>query len=202
MNPVHYSSNRHDWGTPQPLFDLLHERHGFDIDVAANRWNRKLPKWLGPDHSEPEFRDAFHVSWAGHRCWLNPEYGDRLPTWMAYASTEVQHGCPLIVMLVPARTDTAWWQGIVMKSSCRVEFIRGRLTFEQHRSAWACKNCAHNGARKRGRASCVEFVRELGWQRGCCPDWKACTAPFPSAVVTFSAEMGGPPRFDSLEVPR
>lgn len=161
MNPALYSSARHDWGTPQGLFDLLHQRHQLGLDVAANRRNRKLPHWLGPDHPQEAFRDALAIGWEGRRCWMNPPYGRDIGRWLTKAVEECQLGA-LVVCLVPARTDTAWWHESVMAHACRVELVRGRLIFE-------------------------------GAEQG---------APFPSAVVTFSPEMGGPPRFDSLEVPR
>lgn len=200
MNPVHYSSDRHDWGTPRALFDVLHQRHRFELDVAANAANHKLHNWLGPDHPVEGFRDALALEWQGLRCWMNPPYGRQIGAWVEKAEAESLLGS-LVVCLLPARTDTAWWHDIVMKEACRVEFIRGRLAFDLPGCARLCKSCAHNAARKKGRPACPVH-RDRPGTEGYCSGWKAFPAPFPSAVVTFSAEMGGPPRFDSLEVPR
>lgn len=71
--------------------------------------------------------------WWG-KVWMNPPYGRTIGQWMkkAYesATTSPVDGLPdadLVVCLVPARTDTAWWHDYAMKGEIR--FIRGRLKF-------------------------------------------------------------------------
>ena len=57
---------------------------------------------------------------------MNPPYGRQIGRWMRKAYEESLQGA-LVVCLVPARTDTAWWHDYAAKGSVR--FIRGRLKF-------------------------------------------------------------------------
>jgi len=57
---------------------------------------------------------------------MNPPYGRVIGDWMRKAYEESQRGA-LVVCLVPARTDTAWWHDYAAKGD--VTFIRGRLKF-------------------------------------------------------------------------
>lgn len=77
---------------------------------------------------------------------MNPPYGRTIGDWMRKAYESAQAGA-LVVCLVPARTDTAWWHDYAAKGVVR--FIRGRLKFGGHKNS----------------------------------------APFPSALVIFSAQM-------------
>ena len=60
------------------------------------------------------------------RVFMNPPYGRTIGAWMAKAWKESQRGA-LVVCLVPARTDTAWWHDYAANG--RVRFLRGRLKF-------------------------------------------------------------------------
>ena len=63
---------------------------------------------------------------------MNPPYGRTIGLWMRKAYEESQRGA-LVVCLVPARTDTAWWHDYATKG--QVTFIRGRLKFGGHRNS-------------------------------------------------------------------
>lgn len=122
------SSARDDWETPQPLFDALDAEFGFTLDAAANRGNAKRPVWYGPG-SPCGVEDALSVPWDGV-VWLNPPYGRQIGRWVAAAHRWGRSGqCQVVVALLPARTDTAWFHRHVMRAS-EIRFIRGRLTFE------------------------------------------------------------------------
>lgn len=60
------------------------------------------------------------------RCYMNSPYGRVIGDWILKAYEESLRGA-LVVCLVPARTDTAWWHDYVSKG--QVHFIRGRLKF-------------------------------------------------------------------------
>jgi site-specific DNA-methyltransferase (adenine-specific) len=57
---------------------------------------------------------------------MNPPYGRAIGLWMRKAYEESKRGA-VVVCLVPARTDTAWWHDYAEKGEVR--FIRGRLKF-------------------------------------------------------------------------
>ena len=117
---VHFLSQTDEWATPQSFFDAQHAVHNFTLDVCATPENAKCPRyWTRSD-------DGLKQSWSGERCWMNPPYGRAIGLWMRKAYEESQRGA-LVVCLVPARTDTAWWHDYAAKGD--VTFIRGRLKF-------------------------------------------------------------------------
>lgn len=110
-----------DWATPDELYNRLHGIYSFDLDVAADAENARCADYF--DQST----DGLSQSWADKRVWCNPPYGRQLRAWIAKAEAESKRA-RFIVMLVPARTDTAWWH-LALKSA-RVEFLKGRLKFK------------------------------------------------------------------------
>lgn len=120
LNKGLLTSNSDEWTTPRWLFNRLNERFQFTIDVAATRENRLCDAWF--DSKD----DGLSETWEGQRVWCNPPYS-RIADW-AEKFTEAALEADLIVALVPARVDTAWWQDHIAKADF-VHFIRGRLRF-------------------------------------------------------------------------
>jgi hypothetical protein len=56
-------------------------------------------------------------------CFVNPPYGRVIGRWIVKAMTEPVDE---LILLVPARTDTAWFQPLFAHTVC---FVRGRLRF-------------------------------------------------------------------------
>jgi site-specific DNA-methyltransferase (adenine-specific) len=115
-----------DWATPRDLFNVLNENHRFDLDVAASSTNALCTEWFGLDHPDEARRDGLKADWYGH-VWCNPPYGRVIKDWVLKAS---QHH-DLVVMLLPARTDTRWFHELVLPNA-DVKFIKGRLKFGGH----------------------------------------------------------------------
>ena len=120
MNDVHFSSKSDDWETPQPLFDRLNEHYHFGLDVCASAENAKCARYFDRE------TDGLKQSWTG-RCWMNPPYGREIGKWVkkAYETAKKRQG--LVVCLLPARTDTAWFHDYCLKG--QYTFLRGRLKF-------------------------------------------------------------------------
>ena len=117
---VHFSSATDLWATPQDFFDQQNALHGpFDMDVCANADNAKCAVYF--DKS----MDGLAQKWVG-KCWMNPPYGREIGKWMKKAFESAGNGT-VVVCLVPARTDTAWWHDYATKG--HITFIRGRLKF-------------------------------------------------------------------------
>lgn len=117
------SSERHDWETPPALFAELNEQFGpFDLDVAASPKNA-----LTQDFFTVE-TDALTRPWHG-TAYCNPPYGRVIGKWVAKAKHEAIAGHAAVVMLLPARTDTAWWHEHVIAGGAEVQFVRGRIYF-------------------------------------------------------------------------
>jgi phage N-6-adenine-methyltransferase len=117
---VHYSSAKDEWETPHDLFDKLDEEFSFELDVCALDSSAKCPTYFTPE------TDGLSKNWKKFRCWMNPPYGDVIGDWMRKASEEAAKGA-IVVCLVPARVDTAWWWDYCLFGEIR--FLRGRLRF-------------------------------------------------------------------------
>jgi len=126
MNNIHFSSKSDNWSTPQELFDELNEEFGFTLDVCANANNHKVSKYFSV------IEDGLKQEWAGV-CWMNPPYGREISKWIKKAFDSAKVNKAVVVCLVPARTDTAWWHDYATKGIVR--FIRGRLKFSGHKNS-------------------------------------------------------------------
>jgi len=115
------SSKRHNYETPQDLFDSLNAEFHFTLDPCATDKNAKCKRYF-------TYHDnGLNKSWENEIVFMNPPYGKEIKYWIAKAFLESKKGIT-VVCLVPARTDTSWWHDIVMRGEIR--FIRGRLKFK------------------------------------------------------------------------
>ena len=127
-----FSSNRDDWETPQELFETLDAEFHFTLDPCCTAETAKCAKFY------TEQDDGLAQSWQGERVFVNPPYGRQIGKWVAKAHTE--SGCDragetVIVLLLPSRTDTAWWHSGVMLHADEIRFIVGRLRFGNQKNA-------------------------------------------------------------------
>lgn len=130
---VHFSSASSEWATPPDFFaKILAEFGPFDLDPAADASNAKAPRFY------TRADDGLTKAWFG-RVWCNPPYGRNLGEWVrrGYESTHLPHygiGADIVVMLLPARPDTAAWHDFIFPYA-EVRFIRGRLKFGAAKSS-------------------------------------------------------------------
>jgi phage N-6-adenine-methyltransferase len=117
---VHYSSKTDLWATPLDFYEKYNSIFNFGLDVCALPENAKCERYFTPDD------DGLKQEWTGV-CWMNPPYGRDIGKWMKKAYESSLTGLAIVVCLVPARTDTAWWHDYATKG--KIEFIRGRLKF-------------------------------------------------------------------------
>lgn len=117
-----FSSAKDDWETPQDLFDKLDDEFHFTLDAASSDLNAKCEKHYTVED------DGLSQSWAGNNVFLNPPYGRNMKDWMRKAYEESQAENTTVVVLVPARTDTAWFHDYVY-GKAELRFLRGRLKF-------------------------------------------------------------------------
>lgn len=108
-----------EWYTPPEVFDPLHSEFGFTLDVcAAGPQAARLPNFLSPADN------GLTLSWRPYRCWMNPPYGRAIVPWVKKAA----EAATLVVGLLPARTDTAWFHDYVL-GKAEIRFMRGRVRF-------------------------------------------------------------------------
>ena len=125
MNDALLSSAKMDYCTPKDFFDRLDEEFHFVLDAAATERSAKCQAFYTPE------TDGLKSSWseAGGPVFCNPPYGRQLGKWVQKAYEESKTGTT-IVLLIPARTDTAYFHDyIYLKPNVEVRFIRGRLKF-------------------------------------------------------------------------
>ncbi len=116
-------SARDDWRTPVDRFAKWHAEFRFTVDAAADADNALLPNCWTRE------ANALALSWRGERIWCNPPFGRQIGAWVEHAYYETNSGgCPLAVLLVPVRSDTAWWHDHV-EGKAEVRLLRGRLRF-------------------------------------------------------------------------
>jgi site-specific DNA-methyltransferase (adenine-specific) len=132
LNQSLFSSAKKDWETPQEFFDKLDAEFHFTMDVCATAQNTKCAEYFTSE------MNGLSKSWSG-RCWLNPPYGREIGAWVRKAYEESQRGI-LVVCLLPARTDTEWFQEWVLKAN-ELRFIKGRLKFEGAQSSAPFPSC-------------------------------------------------------------
>ena len=105
-----FQSQSVDWATPQALYEDLDKEFHFNDDPCPLR----------------AMTDGLSREW-GSRTYVNPPYGREIIHWIRKAYEESILG-KIVVMLLPARTDTEWWHTYVFKAS-EIRFLRGRFKF-------------------------------------------------------------------------
>lgn len=118
-----FSSKTDLWATPQDFFDMLNSEFHFQTDVCALPENAKCRTFYTPE------QDGLAQTWEGV-CWCNPPYGRQIGKWVQKAS----ESNATVVMLIPARTDTAWFHDYIY-GKAEVRFVRGRLKFGEAKNA-------------------------------------------------------------------
>jgi len=150
MKDIYVSQKSNEWETPKWLFYCFNKEYNFNLDAAANEGNALCHNYL------TEEQNSLVHKWEGN-VWCNPPYGRSIGKFVKKAYEESKNGS-LIVLLIPARTDTQWWHNYCSKGE--VIFIKGRLKFiNKTFPSW----------------------REDG-------NFKISPAPFPSAIVIFGTK--------------
>lgn len=110
-----------EWETPQDLFEALDRIHHFTLDPASTHQNAKCRKHYTIED------DGLQQDWTGETVFCNPPYGRGINRWVEKAWLDSRWPGTKVVMLLPARTDTAWFHDYCMKG--KIEFLRGRLKY-------------------------------------------------------------------------
>jgi len=111
-----------EWETPTGLFASLNSEFNFELDPCCTVENNKCVRFYTAKEN------GLSESWGNYRVYMNPPYGRRIGHWMHKARVSAEAGA-LVVCLVPARTDTAWWHEEVIGYASELRWIRGRIGF-------------------------------------------------------------------------
>lgn len=121
------SSESGEWYTPRAFMDAVAEVFPYiDLDPASSEEANRV---IGAQRIFTVEDDALAQDWTSETLYLNPPYGDVIADFIAKLLYEVRAGHVLeAIVLVPARTDTAWFRSMRQFPRC---FISGRLKFRQ-----------------------------------------------------------------------
>lgn len=107
------SAESDEFYTPSLVFGpWAREFGGFTVDVCATKESTKVERFYDLA------ANGLAQKWSGERVWCNPPYSDIAP-WVLKARNSVHPALSpsgrarLVVMLVPAWTDRAWWQHFI-----------------------------------------------------------------------------------------
>ena len=130
MNAALLSSKKMDYCTPQAFFDELNREFHFTLDAAATDKSAKCPAYFTPE------TDGLKSPWnvAGGPVFCNPPYGKEIAKWVQKSFEESRKKNTLVVMLIPARTDTKYFHDFIY-GKAEIRFIRGRLKFGNAKTA-------------------------------------------------------------------
>jgi site-specific DNA-methyltransferase (adenine-specific) len=120
VNRALFSSAAPDWETPPDLFAVVQKEWRCTLDVCATRENAKCARYFTPEE------DGLRQPWSGV-CWMNPPYGREIGKWVRKAY-EYGAGGGVVIGLLPARTDTAWFHAWIY-GKARITFLKGRVRF-------------------------------------------------------------------------
>lgn len=68
------------------------------------------------------------------RVFCNPPYGSEIKKWVEKSFRESQKDNTIVVMLIPARTDTSYFHDFILHRA-EIRFIKGRLKFGDSKNA-------------------------------------------------------------------
>ena len=103
-----------DWKTPDAFYNALNEKYNFNFD---------------PCPYQADF-DGLAISWGGAN-FINPPYSRKLKEAFVIKALEESRLGKLCVLLLPVSTSTALFHDVIKPNAKSIEFIRGRLKFEQ-----------------------------------------------------------------------
>lgn len=124
MKPIENKSQ--EWYTPQSLLDTIYRIMEIDLDPASPA----EPTVTARKHYTKK-ENGLLQPWHGN-IFLNPPYGRDILPWIKKTVSEYETGEPKnIILLVPAKTDTYWFNHLVSRCACfctiqrRLHFISG-----------------------------------------------------------------------------
>jgi phage N-6-adenine-methyltransferase len=122
-NNGRYNGDGRLWETPPEIFQPLDSEFRFTLDPCCLPRTAKCARYF----AEGE-RDGLAEDWGRERVFMNPPYGREIYAWTRKARESSAAGA-LVVGLLPASTDLAWWHDDVLGPGAAIRYIRGRVRF-------------------------------------------------------------------------
>lgn len=117
-----FSSKEHTWSTPIGFFNKLNLEFNFTLDPCCTKETAKCDKYYTIED------DGLQQDWEGQVVFCNPPYGRQISKWIEKCYEESRKPKTIVVMLIPARTDTKYFHDFIYNKA-EIRFIKGRLKF-------------------------------------------------------------------------
>jgi len=121
-NNGRYNGNGRHWETPPEIFGPLNAEFRFNLDPCATAGTAKCRRFF------TESDDGLSRDWGRARVFMNPPYGSEIYAWTRKAREAARRGA-LVVALLPASVDLAWWHDDVAGVASELRWLRGRVRF-------------------------------------------------------------------------
>lgn len=117
-----FSSKSDEWATPQDFYEQLDNEFGFTLDPCSTEENHKCENYYTMKEN------GLLQDWGGgQRVFCNPPYS-KIADWVEKAFREAQKDNTIVVLLIPSRTDTRYFQNFIYHRA-EIRFVKGRLKF-------------------------------------------------------------------------
>lgn len=97
-------------GDTTKIFDQLDSEFHFTLDPCADETNHKCARYFTAAD------DGLKQSWGGQTVFCNPPYGKAIKDWVKKCSEEAKQPNTTVVLLIPARTDTAYFHDYIYQN--------------------------------------------------------------------------------------
>lgn len=115
------SSKYMDWETPLDFYNKLNEIYNFTLDFCATKENAKCERYYTKE------QNALIQNPKDEIIFCNPPYGKDIKLFVKKCFELSNDN--IIVMLIPARTDTKYFHEYIL-GKAKIVFIKGRLKFK------------------------------------------------------------------------
>jgi len=134
---VHFSSKSPEWYTPPEIIERVVKLFGsIDLDPCSEM--SENPNVPAKKHFTMK-DNGLERTWNG-KVYMNPPYGRVIGKWIEKLCSEYENGnVKEAIALVPARTDTDWFDKFKDFAVC---FISGRLSFNELEGSAPFPSCA------------------------------------------------------------
>ena len=120
-----FSSSTNEWATPKKVFEELNNEFHFNLDPCSTHENHKCDKYYTKEDN------GLVQDWGGQCVFCNPPYGREIADWVRKCYEESLKPDTTVVMLIRARTDTAYFHDYIYHKAKDIRFLRGRLHFNE-----------------------------------------------------------------------
>ena len=118
---VLFTRKSDEWSNPDYVFDSLDKEFHFTLDPCATEEIHKCIRYFTIE------KNGLEKDWGGEVVFCNPPYS-QIKKWVEKGYREGIKDNTIVVMLIPARTDTRWFHNFILHRS-EVRFIAGRIKF-------------------------------------------------------------------------